>query len=209
MRLRFLPFVLFTAMTAAARADVKLPNVLAEHMVVQRDQPVHLWGGANPGEKVHAEFRGSSADATADARGYWTLDLPKGSAGGPFTMTIRAANTIEFKDILVGDVWLIAGQSNVEFAMRATTRPDGDPRGKGDLAKANYPTMRLFHIKNRSVEQPQVNVVSLQSWVAADPTTVAGFSAVGFYFAKDILEDQKVPIGMIEAATGGSPEKAG
>jgi sialate O-acetylesterase len=191
-----------------AAAEIRLPSVLAEHMVVQRDMPVHLWGAAAPGEKVHAEFRGNSADAVADGGGAWSLTLPKGDAGGPFTMLIRGSNTIKFSDILVGDVWLIAGQSNVEYPMSHTTRPDGDPRGKGDLAAANAPTMRILEVKVVSSPTPLFSAELKQPWVAVTPATVAGFSAIGYYFARDLQEDIKVPIGMIEAATGGSAGEA-
>ena len=132
--------------------------------------------------------------------------LPKGDAGGPFVLTI---NTLKLSDILVGDVWLIAGQSNVEYPMANTAKPEGDPRGRGDLAAAtNLPNLRILIVKVINSPTPLASVETKEPWAVASPTTLAHFTAVGFYFAKEILADQKVPIGMIEAATGGSAGEA-
>src|SRR5512142_2498026 len=102
------------AVVPHARADVVLPYLIADHMVVQRGRPVHIWGKAEPGEAVAVTFRGAESRAVADPLGRWSVYLPPGEAGGPFAMTIRGADTISFDDVLVGDVWVASGQSNME-----------------------------------------------------------------------------------------------
>jgi sialate O-acetylesterase len=118
---------------SVAHADVTLPHILAEHMVVQRDLPVHIWGKAKPDEGVAVTFRGATQSATADSLGRWSVYLPPGAAGGPFDLTIRGNNTIAFHDILVGDVWVASGQSNMEFKLRQADN------AQTEIANAKYP----------------------------------------------------------------------
>ena len=182
-------------------AEVKLPAILADHMVIQRDMPVHLWGTAAPGEKVHAEFRGHKADITADASGNWSITLPKGSAGGPFPLLIQGANKISFKDILVGDVWIASGQSNMEYTMdRDTSSKTGVQ--KTSVKDANYPDLRLFHVTDNTAPVPQTDMLALQSWTPTTPDSVFKFSAIAYYFGREILTDQKIPIGLIDSSVG-------
>jgi sialate O-acetylesterase len=185
----------------ALRAEVKLPAVLAEHMVLQRDFPVHLWGMAGAGELVSATFRGTVAKTQADKLGRWELTLPAGAAGGPFVLEIQGSNLIHFSDVLVGDVWLASGQSNMEFPMRRVANAEIE------LKSADRPKIRLFHVAEASASFAQDDLVA-QTWTAATPDSVAGFSAVEYFFGREIQDDQKVPIGLIEADWGGSPAEA-
>src|SRR5580693_5802564 len=105
------------ALSAAVRADVTVPALLADHMVVQRGLPVHVWGMAAPGEAVTVTFRGDTRSTNADELGRWSTYLPVGEAGGPYSLTVKAANTITLNDVMVGDVWVASGQSNMEFPM--------------------------------------------------------------------------------------------
>ena len=127
-------------------AEVTLPTVLAEHMVLQRRKPVHVWGSADPGESVQVAFRGNRSSAQADDLGRWSVYLPPGSAGGPFELTIRGKNEIVFRDVLVGDIWIASGQSNMEFPMGLSNSWHSGPSNmEQEIAKANHPMLRLFN----------------------------------------------------------------
>jgi sialate O-acetylesterase len=178
--------------------EVSLPSLWSDHVVVQRDLPVRVWGKAAPGEQVSIHFRDATASAAADKYGLWTIDLPPGGAGGPFTMEVQGANKIVLPDILVGDVWLASGQSNMEFGTRGVTHAEEE------LKAAQQPKIRLFHVERKSSDFPQDDVVS-QKWALCTPQTVADFSAVAYFFARNIQADQHVPIGLIEADWGGTP----
>jgi len=195
-----------TAVVAAAgafslRAEVRLPSVLAEHMVLQRDVPVHLWGVAGAGELVSATFRGALGKTQADKLGRWELSLPAGAAGGPFVLEIQGSNLIHFSDVLVGDVWLASGQSNMEFETRKAAN------AQAELKSTDRPRMRLFHVAKASADYPMEDLVA-ETWAAATAESVANFSAVEYFFGREIQDDQKVPIGLIEADWGGSPAEA-
>ncbi len=185
----------------AAKADVKLPAVLAEHMVLQRDLPVHLWGKADAGEKIAATFRGVKAEAVANELGQWELRLPAGEAGGPFALEIRGKNVIQFSDVLVGDVWLASGQSNMEFPVSRAVNAETE------IKSAQRPRIRLFHVERASANFAKDDLVA-KPWTAATPETVREFSAVEYFFGREIQDDLKVPIGLIEADWGGSPAEA-
>jgi sialate O-acetylesterase len=189
------------AASLCASAAVRLPSVIGEHMVVQRGLPVHVWGLAEPGEAVSATFRGESRGATADDLGRWSIYLPPGEAGGPFEMTIQGANAITLRDVLAGDVWVASGQSNMEFAVR------GVENANQEIAGARYPKIRLFHVKNKSAEFPQEDA-DADPWVPCDPETVANFSAVAYFFGRDLNEKTGVPIGLISTSWGGTPADA-
>jgi len=184
-----------------AFADVTLPSVLADHMVVQRGLPVHAWGMAAPKESVSVTFRGETKSATADDLGRWSIYLSPSEAGGPFAMTIKAANTITFNDVLVGDVWVASGQSNMEFAMKSLATP------APEIAAANYPKIRMFRVEQHPSDYPQSNVEA-KTWVACSPESVGDTSAVAYYFARDLQQKLGVPIGLLETFWGGTPAEA-
>lgn len=188
-------------------AQVQLPSLFADHMVVQRNMPVHVWGTAAPGEAITVTFAGKSGQTTTNRLGRWSVYLPPVQAGGPFTLQVQGTNTITLSDVLAGDVWIASGQSNMEFTMGP-----GDYTGVLDapkeLAMANHPEIRLLHLANRSSDMPVSNPVIKQSWTSCTPESVAQFSAVAYYFARDLQQSEKVPIGIIEAAWGGTPAEA-
>ena len=185
----------------ACMAKVTLPSLWQDHAVVQRGMPVRVWGSASVGEKVTVRFRNAEATGTADRLGHWEVDLPAGEAGGPFTMEIEGENKIILLDILVGDVWLASGQSNMEFGL------SGVLNAEQELKDADQPNIRLFHVEKRSSDFPQEDVLS-KSWALCTPATAADFSAVAYFFARNIQADQQVPIGLIEADWGGTPAEA-
>jgi sialate O-acetylesterase len=181
-----------------ARAEVKLPTLLADHMVVQRDVPVHVWGKAAPGETVAVTFRGETKSAVADGLGQFNLYLAPGAAGGPFDLRVKGSNEIVLNDILVGDVWVAAGQSNMEWPIRWAGSPEAE------TAAARHPRIRLFRSMHRVSEYAYDDLWG-KRWAACTPETAADFSAVGLHFGRNLQEKLDVPIGLIQIAWGGTP----
>ncbi|MCX6626694.1 MAG: sialate O-acetylesterase [Candidatus Solibacter sp.] len=181
-----------------AQAAVTLPTLLADHMVIQRGVPVHIWGKADPGEVVSASFRGETKAGAADALGQFHLYLFSGAAGGPFELTVRGANEIVLTDVLVGDVWVAAGQSNMEWPVRWASRPEAE------IAASKHPRIRLFRAMHR-VSEFAFDDLWGQPWTSCGPESVADFSAVGYHFGRSLQERLDVPIGLIQMAWGGTP----
>jgi sialate O-acetylesterase len=188
---------------APARAQVRLPRLVSSGMVLQRDAPVRIWGWAKAGEAVTVAFQGKTYRATAGPDGQWRVQLPAMKAGGPYELKIDASNHLVLKDILLGDVWFCAGQSNMELPMRRVR--DKYPQ---EVATANNPRIRQFDVPMRYDFRGPKHDVTGGSWVALTPETVLGFSAVGYFFAKEINAKYQVPVGLIKVAVGGSPAEA-
>jgi sialate O-acetylesterase len=188
---------LLHSLAISVRADVTVPALLADHMVVQRGLPVHVWGMAAPHEAVSIAFRGETKAGTADDDGRWSIYLSPGAAGGPFDLSIKATNTIVLHDILVGDVWVASGQSNMEFPMT------GLVNAQTEITAAQYPKIRLFLVKHKPADYPLENVES-KGWAACTPESAADSSAVAYFFARNLQQKLGVPIGLIESSWGGT-----
>jgi sialate O-acetylesterase len=197
LQIAFLLIALTLAFSMPSRADVTLPALLADHMVVQRGLPVHVWGMAAAHEAVAVTFRGETKSATADDDGRWSVYLSPGEAGGPFPLTIKATNTITLNDILVGDVWVASGQSNMEFPMT------GLVNAQAEIAAAKFLKIRIFMVKHKPADYPLENVDS-KGWAACAPETVADSSAVAYFFARNLQQKLGVPIGLVESFWGGT-----
>jgi sialate O-acetylesterase len=197
----FLFCLSFSFFSISARADVSVPSLLADHMVVQRGLPVHVYGMAAPGENVSVTFRSDTRSTTPDGLGRWGVYMPPGEAGGPFQMIVKGANTIQLNDILVGDVWVASGQSNMEFPMTGLANP------APEIAAAKYPSIRIFRVEHRPSDYPRSDVEA-KTWVACTPESVADSSAVAYYFARDLSQRLNVPIGLIETFWGGTPAES-
>lgn len=199
---RLLGLSMALALAGAASADVKLPAVLSEGMVLQRNAPLRFWGWADEGEKVTVEFFGQRTTTTAKG-GKWEVTLkPVRTAGGPFPLTISGKNQVAFKDVLVGEVWICSGQSNMEWTLKNSFQSDAD------IAKSANPNIRLFMVKNTRSDTPKDDVVVQQPWSAAAPETASGFSAVGYYFGRSLHEKLGIPIGLISSDWGGTPAES-
>lgn len=198
---RVVAFMVILLWGGVTQGEVRLPAILASHMVIQRDRPVHLWGWADGGETVTASFRGRSASATADELGIWSLYLPPGAAGGPFELTVAGkTNTVTLNDVLVGDLWVASGQSNMEFEMRrAATAAE-------DLPKAANSRIRLLIVKKKFSDYPLTDLDG--TWEQSTPDSAREFSAVGWYFAKEIEAREHVPVGVIDSTWGGTVAEA-
>ncbi len=195
-------------LAATAYADVTLPKVFSSHMVLQRDMPVHIWGEAEPGERITVDLHGATASTTADTLHRWSIYLPAQPAGGPFTLTIRATNTLTLDDILFGDLWFASGQSNMEMPLAGFPGNAVIKDADKEIAAANYPQIRLLRVEKDTSDYPLEDVKSATGWSQCTPETAASFSAVAYFFARDLQQKQHVPIGLIDSTWGGTPAEA-
>jgi sialate O-acetylesterase len=191
---------LLLPLASSATAEVKLPAVISDNMVLQRDMQVPIWGKANPQEKVTVTIGRQSVSANADDQGNWTVKLKPLKPGGPIQMTVAGKNTITLNNILIGDVWLCSGQSNMNWRVKNSANPEQE------IAAANYPKIRLFAVTIEGAVKPKDDVQG--QWDICNPETVAGFSAVAYYFGRQMHKTLDVPIGLIRSAVGGTPAEA-
>ncbi|HEY9715033.1 MAG TPA: sialate O-acetylesterase [Chroococcales cyanobacterium] len=181
---------------SAARADVKLPAILSDGMILQRDKPIRIWGTADPDEIIGIRFGANFGKATADKNGHWLVQLPPVAAGGPYQMTIRGKNTIVLSDILIGEVWLCAGQSNMSAPLYYCDHTDKD------VKEANYPTLRFYQTKQMPAEKPLFS--NGGQWKTCTPEMILKSSALEYFFGRALLNDLNVPIGVVDASYGGT-----
>lgn len=199
MRIRTCSLCLISLLAGAlaTRADVKLPSLFSDNMVLQQGMRVPVWGWADDGETVTVTFRGNSVTTTAD-NGKWMVRLPSQKAGGPETLEVSGKNKIAIQNVLVGEVWICSGQSNMEWDLRRSYQPEED------IAASANANMRLFLVPKLKAESPQTDTKG--SWKVADPTSTPGFSAVAYYFGRDLQKALGgVPVGLIGTYWGGSP----
>ena len=188
------------ALTGVARAEVRLPAIISDNMVLQQGVKLRIWGNANAGERVTVTFDKKSADAVADAQGRWQVWLDPLKAGGPLELTVKGTNVLTIKNVLVGEVWLCSGQSNMEWPLINTVD------GAQTVAQANHPEMRLFTVVHTTSAQPQTDLQG--RWVVTTPDEAAHFSAVGYFFGRELQQRLKVPVGLIDSSWGGTPAEA-
>lgn len=193
-------FFLLAAFSNQTDAAVKLPQLVSNGMVLQRDEPLKIWGWADPSEKVNVEFLGESYSTKADKKGDWQLELPAMKTGGPYAMQI---NDIELTNILIGDVWLASGQSNMELQIRRVTDKYAE-----EISKINTTQIRLFRSSTRENAENEKADYPNGKWLSATPENSMEFSAVAWFFAEEINDTQHVPVGIISTAIGGSPAEA-
>jgi sialate O-acetylesterase len=196
-----LPLLLLTCMAAPVRADVTLPEVVGSSMVLQRGRPVPIWGKAAPGEAVSVRFAGQTRTATADMDGNWRVVLrPMRASATAATMSVTGNNIIELKDVLVGEVWLCSGQSNMQLTLEFTND------GAAVTAVANHPAIRLFNVNRRVAFQHETG--PLGQWRPTSPESIKEFSAACYYFGVEIEKALGVPIGLINSSYGGTQAEA-
>lgn len=190
----------------SANAEVKLPNILSGHMVLQRGRPIHLWGWADPGEKVTVTLRTASASTTADGLGHWSIFLPPEQAGGPYQVTIAGTNTIVLDDVMIGDVWFASGQSNMQMPLEGFPGSAVLTNGAEEIRNSNHPSLRLLRIPDIASPYPQQDQPA--KWTLCTPETAASFSAVAYFFGREIAEKEHVTVGLIDSSWGGTPGEA-
>ena len=189
--------MLVMGLDGAARAEVRLPSLIGDGMVLQRGTPLVIWGMASPNERVRIVFRGKTVIAVAGVNGRWRARLPSQSSGGPFTMEIIGQNRVLLSDVLVGDVWLASGQSNMAWPLSKTDH------AVEDVAGPHSNQVRLFQIPRTAALTPQADVNGA-TWRAATSETTKDFSAVAYLFGQRLHARYKVPIGLIQSTWGGS-----
>jgi sialate O-acetylesterase len=184
-----------------AWAEVRLPKVFSSHMVLQQEKPLVVWGWAQPAEKVTVELGAAKQEVQANERGEWKAMLPAMKAGGPYTLTVSGSNKVQFEDVMVGEVWLCSGQSNMEMGIGAARD------AKEEIAAADYPGLRLLLVTKSWKPEPQSDIEG--TWKVCTPKTVAeggwsGFSACAYYFGRELNKKLGVAMGLIDASWGGT-----
>jgi sialate O-acetylesterase len=197
MKVKYLPVLclVFISLFAAetSHADVTMPNIFSSNMVLQREKEVPVWGWASPGEKVSVRFMEQNLKATADASGKWQAKFAPMSAGGPYKMEVSGnSNTLVFDNVLVGEVWLCSGQSNMQWPVKKALNPERE------MADAKHPEIRLFSVPRLMSNLPQTNVNA--KWQVCSPQTIGEFSATAYFFGREISKNLNVPVGLINAS---------
>jgi len=183
------------------QAEVRLPKIFGSHMVLQQEKPLVIWGWAQPNETVALQLGPESGQAQANDRGQWRAVLPAMKAGGPFTLAVRGSSTVELDDVMIGEVWLASGQSNMEMGIGAALN------AREEIAAADYPGIRLMMVHKRWMPEPQNDMQG--AWKVCSPKTVAedgwgGFSAAAYYFGRELHRKLGLAVGLIDASWGGT-----
>lgn len=194
---KILVLLLLSCSVLTSQAQVRLPHIFGDNMVLQREKPIAVWGWANAKEKVKIQFHGQTKTAVADKNGKWKVSLDPEKAGGPYALTVSGKNSITIKNILVGEVWICSGQSNMEWPLRATDN------ATQEISQASYPNIRHIKIPNVVASTPKEDFPS-GDWKICSPETAADFTAVGYYYAVKLSKELNVPVGLINTSWGGT-----
>ena len=189
---------LLVASIVPAAADVRLPNIFTDNMLLQRDMPVRIWGWADAGEAVSVALMGTTAETKADDKGQWSLELPAMKSGENLELTVHGNNSVTLKNLVIGDIWVCSGQSNMAMALKPCLG------AAEDIQAADLPKIRHIKIKNVKSGQPEADTQTATPWQVCTPASAPGFTAVGFYFAREIQQKTGVPIGIIDTNWGGT-----
>jgi len=196
-----LVLLLSTCAVTFSIAEVKVAGIFSDHMVLQRDINAPIWGTASPAEKIVIEINSMVISAVADKDGDWKAYLPVFEAGGPYELLVKSNNEVKFSDIWFGDVWLASGQSNMGWVLRNSNNAEEE------IKNANHPKLRLFTVPRRVGKEPKADIEGGQ-WDICSPEVAAGFSAVAYFFGKELQQDVNVPIGLINCSWGGTVAEA-
>jgi sialate O-acetylesterase len=197
----FLTGILFTIV---AFADITLPKIFGNNMVLQRNKPISVWGWAAPNEKIMVQFNKQIKNTTANKAGKWQLFLASENAGGPFKLSVRGSNEVNLQNILVGEVWVCSGQSNMEMPIEGWGKINNYQK---EINEANYPQIRHIKIPN-TISTKLKDDITGGNWQVCSPATAGDFSAVAYFFARDLYNKLKVPIGLINTSWGGTMSEA-
>lgn len=189
-----------------ARSEIKVPHMLSDHAVLQRDRPIHVWGWADPGESIQVSFHEQKMRLDVDELGRFSGWLNPEKAGGPYVLTFKSSTrgeTLTVQDLLVGDVWFASGQSNMEMPLRGFGTDAVVKDSAREIAAAEHHAIRLLRFEHRASDSPADDVEAV--WNLCDPKTAADFSAVAYFFGREISEEEHVAVGLIDATWGGTP----
>lgn len=194
---KFILIVALCAITNVLSAQIKLPHIFGDNMVLQREKPITVWGWAKAKEKVTIKFHDQTKTTVADKAGKWSVKLDAEKAGGPYTLIVSGKNSVTLTNILVGEVWICSGQSNMEWPVRMASN------AAQEIAEANYPQIRHIKIPNVVASTPQADFAS-GDWKVCSPETAGDFTAVGYFFAVKLAKELNVPVGLINTSWGGT-----
>ncbi len=203
MRFRLVTLTAIFFVTFASQAELQLATAITDHAVLQRDAPIHVWGEANPGEQVAIAFHAQTLTTTANSLGLWEAWLAPEAAGGPYTLSVRGSSVLNRSDLLVGDVWFASGQSNMEMPLAGFPPSAHVNNAAEEIALADLPQVRLLRIEHASSDAPLAAIRA--AWQPCTPSTAKDFSAVAYFFAREISHREHVPIGVIDSSWGGTP----
>src|ERR1700733_6492014 len=208
MKLSFFTLAIFTLakiclVVTPVEGEVRLASVISDHAVLQRDAPIHLWGEASPEEKITIHFHDQSVSTAASQLGQWESWLKAEPAGGPFTLNVRGSSELTRSDLLVGDVWFASGQSNMEMPLAGFPPSAHVTNASQEIAQADLPQVRLLRMEHQSSASPLASISAV--WQVCTPETAKDFSAVAYFFAREINRREHVPIGVIDSSWGGTP----
>ena len=181
----------------AAVADVRMPSLFSDHMVLQREMSAPVWGWADSGEAITVNIAGQTCSTKTPADGKWSIKLDKLKSGGPFTMVVKGNNTVTIQDVLVGEVWLASGQSNMALTVGNSNN------AQSEIANAKFPEIRTFLVPRVAAETPQESCGG--TWVICSPESAGAFSAAAYFFGRDLHQSLKTPVGLINSSYGGTP----
>jgi sialate O-acetylesterase len=210
MRLRFaINFVVIAFAVSPARADVALHPLFTDHMVLQRATSIPVWGTADPGETISVRLQrrtpewieSNVAETVADSSGAWKAFLPLPFSFGPYTMTVEGKNKLTLSDVLIGEIWICSGQSNMEWKVYQSFEP------QAVIDNSANPMIRLFTVQRATASEPQ-KTVKTTGWHECGPSSVRNFSAVGYFFGRDLQKALNIPVGLIHTSWGGTPAQA-
>ena len=190
-------FLFALCVSILSYGDVHLPKILGDNMVLQRNKPINIWGWADVNEKVTIQFNKQTKSIKADKAGRWIISLAAEAAGGPFQLIIKGKNTITLSNILVGEVWVCSGQSNMEWPLRASNNAEQE------IQQANYPEIRHFEVQKSVSTKPEEDVKG-GDWKICTTENAGDFTAIGYFFAKELYQKLKIPIGLIHTSWGGT-----
>ena len=189
--------ILIVISIITANAEVKLLRIFSSNMVLQQGIEIPVWGWADKGEHISVTFNNKTVRTKTGTYGEWMVKLPVQQYGGPYTLTVKGKNTIELENILIGEVWVCSGQSNMEWSVAQSNNAENE------IAAANFPKIRLFTVPKAVAQFPQDDISSGE-WMECSPETVPNFSAVGYFFGRDIFSNLNVPVGLIHTSWGGT-----
>lgn len=200
MKTRILTLLTVIFFTINSSGQIRLPSVIGDNMVLQQKSEVSVWGWGEPGNeiKVTGSWNNDTVKAKADNHSFWSVKLKTPSAGGPYTINLKSGGELTLKNIMIGEVWICSGQSNMEWSARHNLM-----NAEEEIKNANYPDIRLFHVKKLASNTPQENCFA--RWEECTPESMSTFSSVGYFFARNLNQKLNIPIGIIEVAWGGTP----
>ena len=199
-KLKFFSVLIICGLSVQSYSQIKLPSIFSDNMVLQQNSEATVWGWGDPGSeiKISGSWSKDTVKAKISNQSAWKVKLKTPAAGGPFTISIKGNEEVVLKNVMIGEVWICSGQSNMEWSADSKIINTEE-----EVKNANYPAIRFFHVKKMGSETPQNNCFA--RWEECSPETMHSFSAIGYFFGRNLHQNLNIPIGIIEVAWGGTP----